>query len=130
LLYTQILLLLVIGGLLVFHYAWGYDHRSQGLFVLTYFPESHFFKSIPCAQAWVLRVESGEKWYLNSMRIKPDDLPDTLRVQIGTRENCTVFFDAEAGVSYGDAIRAIDMIERSPGRVVLLTPQTKPLRFP
>jgi len=130
LLYSQILLLLVICGVLVFHYAWGYDHRSQGLFVLTYFPESSFFKNLPCAQAWVVRVESSKLWYLNSARIEPDELPDTLRSQIGTRTSCIVFFDAEPDVPYADAIRAIDVIERSPGRVVLLTPETKRVRIP
>jgi hypothetical protein len=125
LLYSQILLLLVICGVFVFHYAWGYDHRSHGLFVLTYFPESSFFKHIPCAQAWVVRVESSKVWYLNSARIEPDDLPDTLRAQIGTRTSCIVFFDAQPDVPYADAIRAIDLIDQSPGRVVLLTPQTK-----
>jgi biopolymer transport protein ExbD len=130
LLYSQILLLLVICGVLVFHCAWGYDHRSQGLFVLTYLPESQFFKHVPCTQAWVVRVESSDKWYLNSARIEPDDLPDTLRAQIGTRTSCTVFFDAEPDVPYADAIRAMDLIERSPGRVVLLTPQTKRVRIP
>ena len=130
LLYSQILLLLVICGVLVFHYAWGYDHRSQGLFVLNYFPESSFFKNLPCAQAWVVRVESSKLWYLNSAKIEPDELPDTLRSQIGTRTSCIVFFDAVPDVPYGDAIRAIDLIERSPGRVVLLTPQTKRIRIP
>lgn len=130
LLYSQILLLLVICGVLVFQYAWGYDHRSQGLFVLTYFPESFFFKNLPCAQAWVVRVESSKLWYLNSASIEPDELPDALRSQIGARKTCIVFFDAEPGVPYADAIRAIDLIERSPGRVVLLTPQTKRVHIP
>ena len=130
LLYSQILLLLVICGVLVFHFAWGYDHRSQGLFVLTYLPESSLFKNPPCAQTWVVRVESSKLWYLNSARIEPNELPDTLRSQIGTRTSCIVFFDAEPDVPYADAIHAIDLIERSPGRVVLLTPQTKRVRIP
>lgn len=129
-LYSQILVLLVLGGVLVFHFAWGYDHRSQGLFVLTYFPESQFFKHVPCSQSWVLRVESSDKWYLNSTRIEPDDLSDTLRAQIGTRTSCLVFFDAEPDVTYADAIRVINLIERSPGRVVILTRQTKRVRIP
>ena len=124
LLYSQILLLLVICGVLVFHYAWGYDHRSRGLFVLTYFPGSSFFKRNPCSQAWVVRVESSEVWYLNSARIEPDDLPDALRAQIGTRTSCIVLFDAKPDVPFAEAIHAIDLIEQSPGRVVVLTPQT------
>jgi hypothetical protein len=124
LLYSQILLLMVIPGVLVFHYAWAHD-RSYGLFVLTYFPESSFFRHLPCAQAWVVRVESNDKWYLNSQRIEPDDLPEALRTQIGGRTSCIVFFDAKPDVPYAEAIHAIDLIEQSSGKVVLLTPQTK-----
>ena len=78
----------------------------------------------------MVRVESSDKWYLNSARIAPDDLPDTLRAQIGTRTSCIVFFDAEPDVPYANAIRAIDLIELSPRRVVLLTPQTKRVLIP
>src|SRR6267154_3722044 len=98
-LYSQVLLLLLIPGILVFHYAWN-DHRSYGLFVLTYFSESSFFRHVPCAQPWVVRVESNEEWYLNSKRIEPDDLPEALRAQIGGRASCIVFFDAKYDVSY------------------------------
>jgi hypothetical protein len=129
LLYSQILAALVIPAILVFHYAWD-DHRSRGLFVLTYFPESSFFKHVPCVQAWVVRLESNEEWYLNAKRIEPDRLPETLRSQIGARTSCTVFFDAKSDVPYAEAIHAIDLIEQSPGRVVLLTPKTKTVHIP
>jgi hypothetical protein len=129
LLYSQILLLLVICGVLVFHFAWGYDHRSRGLFVLTYFPESWQFKHIPC-QEWVVRVKTTNEWYLNSARIEADDLPGALRAQIGARTSCIVLFDAAPEVPYAEAVRAIDQIEQTPASVVLLTPQTKLLRVP
>src|SRR6267154_2353275 len=120
LLYSQILFLMVIPGVLVFHYAWN-DHRSYGLFVLTYFPESSFFRHVPCAQAWVVRVESNEEWYLNSKRIDPDRLPEALKTQFGARTSCIVFFDAKSDVPYAQAVHAIDLIQQSAGRVVLLT---------
>jgi hypothetical protein len=113
---------MLIPGILVFHYAWN-DHRSYGLFVLTYFPESSFFRHIPCSQAWVVRVQSNGEWYLNSKRIEPDRLPEALTT--GARTSCIVFFDAESDVPYAQAIHAIDLIEQSAGRVVLLTPGTK-----
>jgi len=78
----------------------------------------------------VVRVESSNKWYLNSARIEPDNLSDALRAQIGARASCTVFFDAEPDVPYAEAIRAIDRIEQTPGRVVLLTPETKRTGIP
>jgi hypothetical protein len=116
-------------GGLVFHYAWAHD-TSNGLFVLTYFPEASFFRHVPCAQAWVVRVESNEEWYLNSKRIEPDHLPEALRAQIGGRTSCIVFFDAKSDVPYAEAIHAIGLIEQSPGRVVLLTPETKRVHIP
>lgn len=70
-------------------------------------------------------MESNDKWYLNSQRIEPDDLPEALRTQIGGRTSCIVFFDAKPDVPYAEAIHAIDLIEQSSGKVVLLTPQTK-----
>ena len=129
-LYSQILLLLAIMGTLVFHFAWqaGNEHR-QGLFVFTYFPDSWRFRQIQC-QEWEVRVQSSNVWYLNFARIEPSDLPNVLRAQIGTREDCIVFFDAEPDVDYADAIHAIGLIEETPGRVVLLTPQTKRARIP
>lgn len=129
LLYSRILLVMLIPGVLVFHYA-REDNHSYGLFVLTYFPEASFFRHVPCAQAWVVRVESNEEWYLNSKRIEPDDLSEALRAQIGGRTSCIVFFDAKSDVPYAEAIHAIDLIEQSPGRVVLLTPETKRVHIP
>ena len=78
----------------------------------------------------MVRVESNEEWYLNSKRIEPDDLPEALRAQIGGRTSCIVFFDAKSDVTYAEAIHAIDLIEESPGRVVLLTPETKRVHIP
>ncbi len=130
LLYSQILLLIVIPAVLVFGYAWGSDHHSFGLFVWTYLPGSSIPRHNPCTQEWVVRVESGEAWYLNSERISPDNLSDRLRQQIGERTGCIVFFDAEPNVPFAHAIHAIDQIEQSPGRVVLLTPKTKKIRIP
>jgi hypothetical protein len=130
LLYSQILLLLAVSGLLVFHYAWRYDNRSRGLFVLTYFPDSPRFKQLPCEQAWIVRVESSNNWHLNSARIEPDKLADALRTQIGARATCIVFFDADPEVPYHEAIHAIDVIKQTQGRVVLLTPKTKRTHIP
>jgi len=41
-----------------------------------------------------------------------------------------VFFDAKSDVPYDEAIHAIDLIEESAGRVVLLTPETKRVHIP
>jgi hypothetical protein len=67
---------------------------------------------------------------LNSKRIEPDRLPEALRAQFGARTSCIVFFDAKSDVPYAQAIHAIDLIEQSAGRVVLLTPGTKGVHIP
>jgi hypothetical protein len=130
LLYSQILLLVGISGVLVFHFAWGYDHRSFGLFVGTTVASSSPLKSNSCDQSWVVRVESSEKWYLNSERIVLYDLPGLLRQQIGKRTGCTVFFNAKSDVAYAQAIHAIELIEQASDRVVLLTLGTKGIHTP
>jgi biopolymer transport protein ExbD len=72
-------------------------------------------------QAWMVRVESSGVWYLNATRINPDQLSATLRAQIGARANCVVSFDAEPAVPFDEAIHAIELLEQSRGKVVLLT---------
>lgn len=50
LVYSQILLLLVIPGVLVFHYAWGYGRPHYGLYVLT--DLSPTMKKLSCGKDW------------------------------------------------------------------------------
>jgi hypothetical protein len=129
LLYSQILFLVCLCAIPIFHYAWG-GGMSYGFFVLTPFPESSLFRHPPCAQAWVVRVESNGGWYLNAKRIRPDQLSTTLGTEIGARTSCVVSFDADPEVPFSVAIHVIELIEQSSGRVVLLTPQTKRVRIP
>jgi hypothetical protein len=129
LLYSQILLLVCLCAIPTFHYAWG-GGMSYGFFVLTSFPESSLFRHLPCAQAWVVRVKSNGVWYLNTKRIEPDQLSATLRAEIGAKASCVVSLDAEPDVPFSEAIHAIELIEQSPGRVVLLTLQAKRVRIP
>ncbi len=132
-LYAYILLLIILPAVLVFGYAWGFGHRSYGLFALTYFPESRMtsrLKQDPCQLKWVVRVESNEIWFLNSDRIAPADLPFKLRERVGERTGCLVLFDANPDVPFDAAICAIDMIEQTSAKVVLLTPQTKKVAIP
>src|SRR4051812_16905203 len=129
LLYSQVLLLMVVPGILVFHYAW-HDHHSYGLLVLTYFSGSPFFKHTTCTQAWAVQIQSTGEWYLNAKRIEPDQLSEILRTQIGARASCMVFFVVKSDARYAEAIHAIDLMERSPARGVLVTPAKKAVRSP
>lgn len=53
LLYSQILVLMVIPGVVVFHYAWRYDHHSQGLYVAVGL--SPKLKNLMCGESWTVR---------------------------------------------------------------------------
>jgi hypothetical protein len=66
LLYSQILVLMVIPGVVVFHYAWRYDHHSQGLYVAVGL--SPMLKNLMCGESWTVRIDSRENWYLNSTK--------------------------------------------------------------
>jgi hypothetical protein len=128
-LYSQTLLILAVCSIPIFHYAFG-GGQSYGFYVLTPFPESFLFRNTPCAQTWVVRVKSNGIWYLNAKKIRPDQLFATLRSEIDGRTNCVISFDADPDVPFYEAIHAIELIEQTPGRVVLLTPKIRHVRTP
>lgn len=111
LMYSQILLLLVMSGVLVFHFAWGYDHRSQGLFVVVGL--SPMMKNYTCGEAWVVRIHAEENWYLNSTNTSQKELPRTLSQQLGEQTNCAVYLEVAPSLPYAVAIQAIATIEKT-----------------
>ena len=124
LIYSQILLLLVIPGVLMFHYAWGYGHPHCGLYVLT--DLSPIMKNLSCGTNWVVRIDERENWYLNSTKTTAEELPAMLRHQLGQSTDCAVYLDVDPSLNYEVAVHAIDSIQTTESRaVVLLTPQTK-----
>jgi hypothetical protein len=123
-LYSQMLILLVIPGILVFHYAWGYGRHYYGLYVLTNI--SLGMKAKTCGESWVVRVDAKQHWYLNSKRTSPEQLPRVLHQQLGKEVNCVVYVDVDPELPYYAAIQAIDIIDGTQAKaVVLLTPHTK-----
>jgi biopolymer transport protein ExbD len=124
LLYSQILPLLVICGVLVFHFAWGYDRRSQGLFVAVGLPP--VTKDHTCGEAWVVRIDAKQNWYLNSAKTSQSELAGLLNQKLEGRSNCAVYFDGDPSLSFAVAIQAIDTIQNARAMVVVLsTPKTK-----
>lgn len=112
---------------------WSYGRHYVGLPVTTYVSRPYGAsnrKISTCARAWAVRVQSSDVWYLNSELINPHDLSGRLRQQFGERTGCTVFFDADLDLPFDVAARAIDAIEQTPARVVLLTPATKKMHIP
>jgi|SRR6266478_5028803 len=128
--YAQVLLLLIAPAFLVFIYAWEYDHRSVGLFVHLLRVDSFGMRRSACVEAWVLRIDSQENWYLNSKKVAPTELPTLLSQQLGLRTDCVVFLDVAPEVRYSVAIHAIESVPETQARVVLLTPETKKIHVP
>jgi hypothetical protein len=126
LVYSQILLLLVIPGVLIFHYAWGHGRPLHGLYVLT--DLSPRMKGLSCDTNWMVRIDERETWYLNSTKTTAQELPALLRKQLGQSTNCAVYLDVNPSLTYDVAIKAIDSIQITQSKaVILLTPQTKKL---
>src|SRR5215469_9438940 len=98
LLYSQILLLLLLGGILVFHFAWGYEHRSRGLLVIVGL--TPMMKSLTCAETWTVRIDTRENWYLNSTKTSQKELAGVLNQRLGGKTNCAVYLDLDASLSY------------------------------
>jgi len=126
LLYSYILFLVILPATLIFGYAWGYGQPRYGLYVLT--DLSPMMKSRSCGEAWVVRVDKKESWYLNTTKTSSQELPGLLHQQLGGETQCAVYLDVDPSLNYDIAIRAVDAIQTTQAKaVVLLTPQTKKL---
>jgi hypothetical protein len=132
LVYAQISLVIVTVGLLIHGFAWEYYYQYQspmGLFALTAL--SPMMKSCSCGEAWVVRVDEKENWYLNSTKTSPQELAGLLRQQLGRQTNCAVYVDVDPSLAYQVAISAIDAIQTTQAKaVVLLRSKTKRLSKP
>jgi biopolymer transport protein ExbD len=83
-------------------------------------------KRASCGTTWLVRIDEGENWYLNSTKTREEELPNLLRRQLGKSTNCVVYLDVDASLGYYVAVHAIDLIQTTQAKaVVLLTPQTK-----
>jgi hypothetical protein len=124
LLYSYILVLLVIPGVVVFHYAWGYDHRSHGLYVAVGL--SPMLKNLMCGESWTVRIDSRENWYLNSIKTSQNELAGVLSQRLGDKMNCAVYLDVDPSLPYAVAIEAISTIQKTRANVVVLSiPKTR-----
>jgi hypothetical protein len=129
LLYSQILVLLVIPGIVVFHYAWRYDHRSWGLYVAVGL--SPKLKSLMCGESWTVRIDARENWFLNSTKTSQNELAGVLSQRLGDKMNCAIYLDVDLSLPYAVAIEAISTIQKTRANVVvLLTPKTKKVSLP
>ena len=124
LLYSQICLVIVTILIVFFGSNWSYYHFSVGLFVVS--DLSPTVKSRSCGEAWIVRVDKEENWYLNSTKSSQQELAGLLRQQLGGQTNCAVYLDVDPSLTYQVAIHAIDEIQTTQAKVVvLLMPKTK-----
>jgi biopolymer transport protein ExbD len=85
-------------------------------------------KRLSCGTTWVVRIDERENWYLNSINTTARELPGLPRQQLAQSNNCAVYLDVDPSLMYGIAVHAIDSIQTTQSKaVVLLTPQTKKL---
>jgi hypothetical protein len=126
LLHAQILLLLIFPIILVYHCVWRGEHSSVGLWVLTGLTPRE--KSFTCGQEFVVRIDAHENWHLSSRQISPEEMPGLLTERLGQRKNCVVYLVVDPGVPYGVPVQAIDSINSTRAKaVVLVTSANKKL---
>jgi hypothetical protein len=63
-------------GIVFFGSTWSYYRFSVGLLVLS--DLSPMEKSRSCGEAWIVRVDKKENWYLNSAKTSPQELAGLL----------------------------------------------------
>jgi biopolymer transport protein ExbD len=103
--------------------AWGHGRSYYGLYVLT--DLSPMLRSRSCGESWVVRIDKRENWFLNSTKTSPQELAGLMRQQLGQNTNCAVYLDADPSVNYELAVHAIELIQSTKAKaVVLLTPKT------
>jgi biopolymer transport protein ExbD len=125
-LYAQVSLLILTVFFLIFSDTWRYHRPPVGLFAIN--DLSSESKSRSCGEDWVIRIDKRENWYLNSTKTSPQELVGLLRQQLGGQTNCAVYLDVDPSLTYEVAIQAIDEIQTTQAKaVVLLTPKTKRL---
>jgi hypothetical protein len=76
------------------------------------------------------RILRGQDTGLNLAHSEQWTCLYALRAQIGAATTASCLFDAEPDVRYAYPIHALDLIEQTPGRIVLLTPETKRSHIP
>jgi biopolymer transport protein ExbD len=121
--YSLILASVLIPSFLIFL---GYNPQSVGI-------EVHLLHPGPLrapADSWttplVVRVENSgvggpPRLYLNSSAIAWEALSPALKAELKSRSQWLVYVEADSGVSWGDAVNAMDIIRAAGAKVVLLT---------
>jgi biopolymer transport protein ExbD len=78
-------------------------------------------KGRTCGEAWMVRIDAKENWYLNSTTTSQPKLAEMLSQQLGDQPNCAVYLKVAPSLPYAVAIRAIDTIQKTRAKLVVLS---------
>ena len=70
-------------------------------------------------------MDGKQRWRLKGKKISPSEVSSVLSDLGGGGSNCVVFLDVDKDLPYSVAIQAIDSVEGTGFKVVLLTPGTE-----
>jgi biopolymer transport protein ExbD len=73
----------------------------------------------------LIRVDVKGRVYLNQKETTWEELPSKLEMALRELPMRVVYFEGDAEAVYGDAARAIDVIEGAGARAILLTPGSR-----
>jgi biopolymer transport protein ExbD len=70
----------------------------------------------------VVRIDAGNRWYLNSREVAPSQLESALWSELGRQPPRIAYIDGDSNIGFGEVARAIDIIRGQDAKVILLTP--------
>jgi biopolymer transport protein ExbD len=68
----------------------------------------------------LLRIDTKKRWYWNSKRISPKDLPRLIEAERRQRPEVIVLLDGDEDLDLREIVRAVDLIRGERGQVFLL----------
>jgi biopolymer transport protein ExbD len=79
----------------------------------------------PWLETLLVSMDARGRLYFNSKEITSKDLPQALNTWFRQHSSSVVYFEADPNIIFAQAARVMNTIERSGGKVVLLTPKTR-----
>lgn len=70
-------------------------------------------------------VDRSGNFYLNSQPIAPEELPQALEEEFEPRADWSVYIEAESAADYQQVARAMDLVRKAHGKLIMLTPGTR-----
>lgn len=77
------------------------------------------------AAGLLVYVDRDGNRYLNSKRTTAGELPGALEQEFAGRADWSVYVDGDSDAACSSVVRAMDLVPRAQGRVILLTPKMR-----